>query len=140
MEVMRQVKVKYEDGVLGKGCIVMMAMRRKSGMVQTTMKRAWTTHEGKILINRTKTEIEIEGRRKPKRKGSFKIHSNSVSTWYDKGGSEYTGNGKIKLTKCISEHDDLTNMIFELEGIIVDKEKVHICIYYFHVDLIFLTY
>lgn len=59
------------------------------------MKRLRTKHEGKIL--KTKIETEIEGRRLPKVKESFKIQSNSESRWYHKDGIKYTGDANKKL-------------------------------------------
>ena len=61
---MKKVEVEYEDGVLGKGHIVMMVTRRKSELSKTRMKRLWTTHGGKILAKRTKGDIVEEEYRK----------------------------------------------------------------------------
>ena len=86
---MGKLKIKYEEGEKGKGCIVMMGVRGKLELSKTTMKRAITTHEAEILTKRTKVDVEAEGRRKPKIKYYFMIHSNKELQWYDKDGTPY---------------------------------------------------
>ena len=86
-DVMKKLRLEYEDDSRGKACIAMMVVRRRSELAKTTMKRSWTTHEARIVTKRTKKEVKEEGIRKPKVKESFRIQTNIDSVWYSKDGS-----------------------------------------------------
>ena len=123
--VMTKIKLQYPDDEMGKGCIAMMVARRKSELAKTTNKRSTNTHEGRILTKRTTIETKDEGRRKPKVKESFKVENNMTSQWYDKDGSEYTGDTNKTSSKCcVSKNDYLLIKIAELEKKLVTQEKV----------------
>ena len=139
-KVMQQIKVQYPHDAMGKGCIAMMVVRRKSELAKTTNKRSTKTHEGRIITKRTTIETKDEGQRKPKVKESFKVINNKKSQWYDKDGCEYTGDTKKKYTKCVSENDFLLTKIAELEKKIETQRKVRICIYYLSSKCISLTH
>ena len=70
-------------------CTAMVDVRRKLELSKTMIKRVITTHELKVLMKHRKEDLQVEGRRKPKQKESFMIHSNDESQWYDKDGTPY---------------------------------------------------
>jgi len=137
---MTQIKLQYPHDTMGKGCIAMMVVRRKSELAKSTNKISTKTHEGRIVTKRTTIETKDEGRRKPKVKESVKVINNKTSQWYDKDRCEYTGDTKKKYTKCVSKNDFLLTKIAELENKLDTQKKVHICIYYLSFNCITLTY
>ena len=60
--IMKQIKLQYQHGEMGKGCIAMMVVRRKSELANITNKRSTNTHEGNILMKRTSIETRDKGR------------------------------------------------------------------------------
>ena len=128
---MQDLGLVYAADNKGKGCIVMMVVRRKSELAKTTMKRSVTTHKSKILTKRIKADVEAEGKRKPKQKESFMICCNKELQWYNKHGAMYSGKIKGDTKECMSENEYLKTKILELKASIKASEKVYILFYLF---------
>ena len=47
-DIMKTLRLEYEDNSSGKVCIAMMVVRRRSDLAKTMMKSSWTTHESKV--------------------------------------------------------------------------------------------
>ena len=125
-DVMEKLNINYEEGGKVKGCIVMMVVRRKPELSKTTIKRAITTHESKILTKRMEVDVQDKGRRNPKQKESCMIHSNDKLQWYDIDGTPYTGKKKEDAIKCISKNEYLKTKVLELVAKVAANKKVHI--------------
>ena len=59
--VMTKIGLQYLHDEMGKGCIAMMVVRRKSELVKTTNKRSTNTQEEIILTKTTTIETQDEG-------------------------------------------------------------------------------
>ena len=82
------VYTEVEETKQFKGCIARMITQRKVNICKLINKYAEKTHQLEIKVNRTKEEIEREGKRKPRPHNAFSI-SGATQAWYLLDGKQF---------------------------------------------------
>ena len=142
-DIMKNLNIDYIKGVKGKGDIAKMVTRRKAELVKNLNYRGATTHGFKISKIRSRKQVELEGKRKPKKKAAFQVFSgDNGGKWYKADGEEYSSS-PTSNTKQVTADKELLIKIRTLEQQLAKNEKVlslydnTVLIYYKYLTLSF---
>ena len=123
-DIMKTLNIDYIKGVKGKGDIAKMVTKRKAELVKNLNYRGAATHGFKISKIRSRKQVEVEGKRKPKKKAAFQVFSSEEGgKWYKADGAEYSSSPTLNNNQGTSDKKLLIK-IRTLEQQLAKNEKV----------------
>ena len=88
---MKSLNINYIKGVKGEGDIAKVVTRRKAELIKNINYQGLMTHSFKISKIRSRKQVEIEGKEKPKTKAAFEVISGADGgKWYTLDAKDYS--------------------------------------------------
>ena len=88
---MKSLNSNYIKGVEGEGDIAKVVTRRKAELIKNINYQGLMTHSFKISKIRSRKQVEIEGKEKPKTKAAFEVISGADGgKWYTSDAKDYS--------------------------------------------------